>query len=190
MDQLEARQFPAQVFARKLKSDDDNLLAMLYTDNYAHLERYVLKNGGTGDEAKDVYQEAFTAVWRNIQLDRFSPATEAEFGAYLIRVAKNKWIDELRRNKNIRMVSVDEKHEADIVAQNDGNETDTYIDAVKKQYRHLGARCRELLGRFYFHKQSLREIAEAFDWTEPSAKNNKYRCLKQLRELVLGKGMK
>src|SRR5690606_37932645 len=45
----------------------------------------------------------------------------------------------------------------------------TEIAVVKKQYQQLGVRCKELLGRFYFRNQSLREIAAAFAWTEASA---------------------
>lgn len=188
MDQFEIRH--PQQFPVLLKSGDGALLKVLYIRHYGSLEHYVLKNNGSTDDAKDTYQEAFIAVWRNVQLDRFVPQDEGEFAAYLIRVAKNKWIDQLRKHKNKHMVSVEEEHVVGITAGEFIDETDTYINTVKKQYVHLGARCRELLGRFYFSKQSLREIAAVFDWTEASAKNNKYRCLKQLRELVLKEGAK
>lgn len=174
-------------FVERLKSDEERLLNALYTTNYKPLKLYVLRNSGSPDDAKDIYQEAFLAVWRNVQTDRFAPRDEQEFAAYLIRVGKNKWIDELRKNKNKQLVSADK---SDITSEEHTDETDTYIHTVKKQYKHLGARCRELLGRFYFSKQSLREIAAVFNWTEASAKNNKYRCLKQLREQVLKEGTK
>lgn len=187
MDQLGSRQLPPS-FAERLKSNEETLLRTLYAGSYRALELYVLRNSGSPDDAKDVYQEAFLAVWRNTQIGRFVPSDEDEFAAYLMRVAKNKWIDELRKQKNKYMVPVDERHESSVASEERGEEIDTYINTVKKQYKHLGARCRELLGRFYFRKQSLREIAAEFAWTDASAKNNKYRCLKQLRDLVIKKG--
>lgn len=188
MDQFEPRQVSPQPFVELLKSDDERILKVLYVNNYHNFEQYVLKNSGTPDEAKDTYQEAFIAVWRNVQLARFLPNNEKDFNAYLFRVGKNKWIDELRKNKYRNTISVDDGHGIDVPAEDVVDETDTYINAVKKQYKYLGARCRELLGRFYFRKQSLREIATEFAWTDASAKNNKYRCLKQLRDLVIKKG--
>ncbi|WP_353125478.1 RNA polymerase sigma factor [Parapedobacter pyrenivorans] len=185
MDQLEFRQFNQRQFSNLLKSGDGTMLKALYLRYYKNIEHYVEKNSGSPDDAKDIYQEAFTAVWRNVQLDRFVPNDEGEFAAYLTRVAKNKWIDELRKNKNKHQVSMGGEHELSMVSEMEADQTDAYIDTVKRQYKHLGERCRELLSRFYFHKQSLRKIAAIFDWTEASAKNNKYRCLKQLRELVL-----
>src|SRR5690606_34431903 len=176
MDQPAFR-LPDDSLVKRIISDEQAVLKQLYIANYEALERYILQNSGGGDDAKDIYQEAFLAVWRNIQIGRFLPRDEGDFEAYLMRVGKNKWIDELRKQKNRYMVPVDERHESDVVSDERGEETDDYINAVKKQYKHLGARCRELLGRFYFRKQSLREIAAEFAWTEASAKNNKYRCL-------------
>lgn len=174
----------------RIKLDETYLMKHLYRAGYSATERYILQNSGTIEDAKDVYQEAFLAVWRNLQLDRFAPGNEGDFSAYLFRVAKNKWIDELRKRKNRHMVSVEEGLDERTFPVEDLDETDAYIDIVKKQYQHLGARCRELLNRFYFRKQNLSEIAAAFDWTAASAKNSKYRCLKQLRDLVLKEGAK
>jgi len=189
MNQPSSRQLRSS-FTERLKSDEESILNALYAANYKPLEVYIVRNSGSSDDAKDIYQEAFLAVWRNIQLDRFAPGDEGEFAAYLIRVAKNKWIDNLRKLKDKHTVSVETAPDEAILTAGTVDETDTYIDTVKKQYKHLGARCRDLLGRFYFRKQSLREIAAVFDWTAASAKNNKYRCLKQLRELVLKEGVK
>jgi len=188
MDRLEFRPFSQEVFADRLKSGEEAILKTLYLRYRGTVEHHVLQNSGSNDDANDVYQEAFIAVWRNVQLDRFVPQDEREFAAYLIRVAKNKWIDELRKSKNKQRVTMDMEFDGGSVQQPEADETDAYIEAVKKQYQHLGERCRELLNRFYFRKESLRKIAEAMGWTEASAKNNKYRCLKQLRELVIKEG--
>lgn len=187
MDQPVSRQTKLSLIDR-LKADDGQTLKALYAANYNTLMHFVLKNNGLEEDAKDIYQEAFLAVWRNVQLERFLPANDSEFGAYLVRVAKNKWIDQLRKQKNRYVVSLDDEHIEHTLAADPAHQPDMYINTVKEQYGRLGARCKELLGRFYFRRQSLREIAEVFDWTEASAKNNKYRCLKQLRELVIKGG--
>ncbi|HMR19206.1 MAG TPA: sigma-70 family RNA polymerase sigma factor [Sphingobacterium sp.] len=168
-----------------LLGDDRHLLQQLYDNNYTMARALIIRNSGTEDECKDIYQEAFLTVWRSIQLQQFSPREEKEFSAYLIRVCKNKWIDELRKRKTQQKTTWEEDYHGQIIEESYNHEADIYIKAVRQQYKLLGQRCRELLGRFYFRKQGLREIATEFSWTEATAKNNKYRCLKQLRDLVI-----
>ena len=61
---------------KAIKANDEAALKNLYKDNYYKIEMYVLNNNGTSEDAKDIYQEAFIAVWRNIQLDKFYPENE------------------------------------------------------------------------------------------------------------------
>lgn len=180
MDQPEERLIDEKQFLSTLRSNDGQLLKRLYLDGFEVVRQYVLRNNGSGDDAHDVYQEAFLATWRNVQLERFSPQDNQAFLAYLLRVGKNKWIDELRkRQTKVAVIQNDPRDEETYDQDIDG-----YIDAVRQQYGKLGERCRELLSRFYFRKQRLRDIATHFGWTEASAKNNKYRCLKELREHI------
>lgn len=167
-----------------IKANDDNVLKALYHDNYSKVESYVLTNSGTTDQAKDIYQEAFISVWRNIQLDKFIPAGETSLAGYLYQVAKNKWLDHLRSSHHTKVIPIEfaevsMRPEEPLTA--DENE---YVIMVKKNLQKLGEDCRKVLTKFYYHKQSLKVIAEEFNWTEATARNNKYRCLQRLRELV------
>ena len=183
MDQSEDRLISEQSFLSTLRSNEGNLLKHLYAEGFDTVRQYVLRNSGSEDDVHDIYQEAFLATWRNLQLLRFSPQNRQAFGAYLLRIAKNKWIDELRKRKSSRK-SLQIYPESDEKDRYD-DEVDEYIDAVRRNYGKLGERCKELLERFYFREQRLREIAAHFGWSEASAKNNKYRCLKELRESVI-----
>jgi len=46
-----------------IKANDSVALQEFYTRNYYKTEAMVLKNNGTQEQAKDIYQEAFIAVW-------------------------------------------------------------------------------------------------------------------------------
>jgi RNA polymerase sigma factor (sigma-70 family) len=169
---------------RAIRANDQKALQLLYRNNYPKVEKYVVDNNGTKDEARDVYQEAFIATWRNIQLDKFKADDPSALPGYIFRIAKNKWIDQLRSKKSKPTLSLEEDQVYGIADDGVPDENKDYIDAVKEEYMSLGQKCRDLLNRFYFQKESLREIAVFFNWTEPSAKNNKYRCLEELRKLV------
>lgn len=154
----------------------------LYTNNYSWAERYVVENSGSEDEAKDIFQEAFIAVWRNIQLDRFHPKNANSLKHYLHQVVKNKWLDHLRsakRRLTKPLYDDDKPEDTDFLHA----EQQDQIDRIKTHFLQLGDVCREVLTRFYYNRESLRTISTTFNWTEATAKNNKYRCLQRLREL-------
>lgn len=166
-----------------IKANDESALKSLYEDNYLKVEMYVLNNKGTSQDAKDIFQEAFIAVWRNIQLDKFYPENESALKGYIYRIAKNKWLDHLRSAHYKKTIEL--KETAETLPEDRLSEEDVqYIIEVKNKFRQLGKNCREVLTRFYYKKESMRTIAEKFEWTEATAKNNKYRCLQRLRELL------
>jgi RNA polymerase sigma factor (sigma-70 family) len=171
-----------------LKESDDTVLQYIYVSNYPKVEQYIVDNSGTADDARDIYQEAFLAAWRNVQLDKFRPQNETAIAGYIFQIARNKWLDQLRSVKNKKTTSLPDdisQQWADSPSLDD--EEMGYLETVKEKYASLGNPCRELLDRFYFKKESMREIAAHFSWTEASAKNNKYRCLQRLRNMVINK---
>lgn len=169
---------------QQIKNCESSMLETIYSANYFKTEYYILQNSGSKEDAKDIYQQAFTIRWRNVQNNRFSPATQDEVAAYLYRVAKNKWIDHLRsgyRTKTIH-TNLTSENVKDDEAVNTAD--DEKIALIKKAFEKLGESCRELLTGFYYKKMSMKKIAEKMGWTDATARNNKYRCVEKLRELL------
>ncbi|RYY59935.1 MAG: sigma-70 family RNA polymerase sigma factor, partial [Chitinophagaceae bacterium] len=167
-----------------IKADDNRVLKALYQENYPKVEKFILANNGSADEARDIFQEAFLACWRNIQLDKFIPENDTALSGYLYRIARNKWMDHLRSGRYLKTVPLmeDQVDQADEVTT--GPEQQAYLQAVRKNFTRLGQSCQEVLTRFYFKKESMSTIAQAYDWTDATARNNKYRCLQKLKEYL------
>ena len=85
------------------------LLKEFYIAEYPKTKYYILKNGGTIDNANDVFQEAFFACWKKLSTGQSSPKNKSEIEAYLFTTAKNKWIDQIRIKDRKKTVSLDEK---------------------------------------------------------------------------------
>lgn len=157
----------------------------VYTECQPVIKIYVSNNNGSREQAEDLYHEAFMTVWRNIKLGKFNPESQGAFNAYLIRVAKNKWIDQLRK-KGVRYAQ--EWKETDEIIQEsmpfNTDEKDEYLDRVVSGFGKLGEQCKKLLSLFYFKNASMKRIAEVFGWADATARNNKYRCLQKLRDIV------
>lgn len=167
-----------------IKANDEKALQHIYTAGYPPVERFVLQNSGTEDDAKDIFQEAFVAMWRNVQLDKFVPTGEGSLNAYLFQIARHKWMDHLRSATVKKTTTLEEKHDITMTFEEMNDKDAERLKAIKEKFKELGDNCRELLIRFYYQKQSLKDIAASQEWTEATAKNNKYRCMERLRKLV------
>lgn len=170
-----------------MKENHPEVMRYIYTTSFPGVESFILRNNGSSEDAKDIFQEAFITAWRNITLDRFEPGGETALSGYIFRIAKNKWLDHLRSARFKTTVSMPDIDKGSTIGETLTADELDYVEQVEKHFRSLGDPCHELLKRFYFQKEKLKDIASFFSWTEATAKNNKYRCLERLRNLVLKK---
>jgi len=173
-----------------IKKNDTNTLRKLYTLNYPKIEAYILQNNGDKDYAKDIYQEAFLAVWQNIKQNKFIPKSENSINGYLYTIARNKWTDVLRSKgfKNTTPISQLTYFETE-GDENNGLDDDILKDqrlqSVMHAFTSLGNGCKDLLKKFYFEKKSMNLIADELKLDSASTRNKKYRCMQKLREIAL-----
>lgn len=169
----------------KIKANNEAALNHLYVKNYNSVERYIITNSGTKDDAKDIFQEAFMATWRNVQLEKYQAKQESGLDQYLFQIAKFKWLDVLRKRKRIQEGEMPENYQLPAEEIEKDSETERRINTITAYFKDMKQPCKELLQKFYYQKQSIRVIATHYSWTEATAKNNKYRCLEKLRKTVL-----
>lgn len=167
-----------------IKKNDAATLKNLYKSNFAKVRRYVLRNSGDEQAAKDVYQEAFVAMWINIKNDKFYAESENAINGYLFQIAKYKWLDQVRslKYKNTTFINREIEFEAPNTAEAEleNKRIGIIMDSIEK----LGERCQLLLKLFYFERRPYREIADIMAMDEASARNAKYRCQEQLKKLT------
>lgn len=173
-----------------IKANNSVVLKQLYMNNYHKIEALVLKNNGTTDHAKDVYQEAFIIVWNNVKSDSFVPHNDTALQGYLYQIAKNKWMDVLRSSRYKKTKSIRHELTAINIQTEPNNEEEQDIFKQKLQqtmeaFKNLGQPCKQLLTDFYFEKITLRDIASKLKIEENTARTKKYRCMEKLRELAL-----
>jgi len=175
-------------FYQAFKENNTTEMEIFYRENFPKVARYIRANNGDLENAKDIFQEAFLTVWQNIKMNKINAETVISLEAYLYKISKNKWLDHLRSLESRKIIYVDEIVDTD--SENENLHQKKELDELKYQklekgFKYLGKGCRILLEKFYFNKMSLREIAIEYNWTENTAKNNKYRCLQQLKKLAL-----
>ncbi|GAB4157618.1 MAG: hypothetical protein Tsb0033_09670 [Winogradskyella sp.] len=173
-----------------IKRNDSITLKRIYNTNYPKIETLVLKNNGTKAYAKDIYQEAFLAVWQNVRQDKFIPQSESSINGYLYTIAKNKWMDVLRSQGYKKTIMASQMSYFEIKdEENNGIDDDILKDKrledVMHAFKNLGDACRSLLRKFYFEKKSMNDIAKELQLDSASTRNKKYRCMQKLKDIAL-----
>lgn len=161
-----------------LRRNDAATVKALYKEHFPAVRQYVVQNSGTDTDAQDMFQEAMAVLWLKSRENTLLPDTEP--GAFLYRVARNKWLDHVRSaaHKHMRVVH-DERQleqEADL---DDGVEE--RLARLRAVYDTLDEKCRTVLDRFYFERKDLAAIATELGVNEESIRTIKYRCMMKLR---------
>ena len=159
---------------------DQAAFARLYT-HFPKVRRLVRDNSGTGDDAKDVFQDSLLIFHRKARSADF--VLTSSVSTYLFSIARNLWREELRRrNRSLTKWEVDElpEEEADLPAMlaREGE-----YSTAEKALRSLGDKCLDVLKRFYIARESLIDIARSLGFAgEGAAKTRKYKCLEEARK--------
>lgn len=92
---LQAQKF-AKLAARVANSQDKEAFSELFDHFAPRLKAYLLRLGAHGGQAEELVQEVMITLWR--KADLFDPA-KSSLATWLFRIARNRRIDALRRDK-------------------------------------------------------------------------------------------
>jgi len=175
------------------KGDQDAFAQLVYAYDQSVL-RIGMNLLRSTDEARDVYQEAFLRVHRNLHTFRF----DCNFSTWLYRIVTNICLDQLRKRKVRKedpvaigadggeynlLESVEEKRaESDPRRLLLGNELKCKIE---QGLTELTPRERLVFEMRHYQGLRLRTIGESLGTTEEAAKNCLFRATQKMR-LKLG----
>lgn len=151
---------------------DARLLEQLKQQNRRGLERVM----------KRYTAYVFLALWHHAPEMRTEHLT-----GYLASIARSKGYNWLRKNRPETMPIDDVviSDDTDVSAQAEQAEL---AGIVQEMLAQLPEQDRELLLRFYFYRQSVREIAGEMHMKESTVKTRMYRSRKKLRQLFTERG--
>ncbi|MFN8349819.1 MAG: sigma-70 family RNA polymerase sigma factor [Spirosomataceae bacterium] len=174
--------YPDAPLILSIKKGDEKALGAFYRENFAKIAHLVLKNSGSEDDAKDVYQEGMMEVIlqvRSAKLDQL----ESRLSTYLYSVCHHKWIDRLRRRNKEAEVAWDET-DMGLILDDDADQT-PYLQALENVMGQIGDKCRDLLQAFYYEKLPMSQIAWRLGFKDDnSAKSQKNKCMDKARDLA------
>jgi RNA polymerase sigma factor (sigma-70 family) len=167
-----------------LKLGDENAYNELYKHCYISVERFILKNRGTTQDAKDIFQDTMLILIEKIQSDNFE--LTATIDTYVYAVSKNLWLKKLRgisAHPEVPLTNLDcnyFKEEMMLIAEDEK----TYLEKIKTLMAKLSAHCYHLLHSMIFENKGIKEVQKIFGYTtKHNAQNQKYKCVEQAKKV-------
>lgn len=171
-----------RIYIEGLLQHDKEVLEKIYKNFSNRIESHIIKNGGTVEDAKDVFQDALMVIYNKSQQKDFQ--LTSQFYTYLFGIARFIWIRKNQKKSNNTsqltnedIYKLDTDIEADLIAQERHN-------IYRSNFKKLGEQCQKLLELFYARK-SMEEIAQIIGFKNGhTARNRKYRCQKKLEQMI------
>ena len=159
-----------------------DILFARYQDYVYHIVYGIV---GSTEEAKDLTQEVFVTVYRNLPKFRQT----ARFATWLYRIAVNRAVDAARGSRKWRFLPIleasgiaerpaDREEEPELVFERTEEREEIQRLLMKCPVNH-----RDVLVLFYYRSLTVEEIAETLGCTESAAKVRLHRARKVFREL-------
>lgn len=161
---------------------DASTLRQVYKKYFDSIAKYVLKNKGTIEDAKDVFQDGIMIIYEKLQQPEFE--LQYSLHTYLFTICRNTWLKKIRK-KSDKGVALPTNLE---LIEEDTFEEEITWRAKERLYREkfkqLGKGCQKVL-QLALAGISMLDIAQKMGFASAGyAKKRKYKCKNQLLKLI------
>ncbi len=163
----------------------DAAVKSVYRDHFESMAWLVKNNNGSQQDAEDIFQEVVVSFIELVQKGKFRG--ESSVKTFLFSMTKNTWLNELKKRgradaRELKYEKAKDQQEMDVshfIAEQEAKKQ--VMDVVGQ----LGDTCRKLLVMFYYESLSMKEILANLEYeNEQVVRNKKYKCLKQLEQMI------
>ncbi len=167
----------------QLKTGNDDALSAIYQSYRSEFISWLINRYQCDmEQARDHYQFAVLKFYENVLSGKLTDLNSS-IKTYLFAIGKNK---ALESRKVANRYTEEPLH--GLRAEDSSDEMmvkEQKMVMIENCLKKLGDPCESLLKQFYYHKKSMDELAEIFQYNNrDTAKNLKFKCLQRLRKLV------
>ena len=151
-----------------IEEGNEFALDVLYKKNYRMIVNLIIRNNGTEEEAKDIFQDSLIVFWQKASSKEL--VLTSKISTYIYSISQNLWRKELIRKKRTS------NEEKDGISNPD-MEVDERVRILNMCIDQLGETCQKVLRYYYFDKLSMNDIAEKLGFSNAdTAKTKRYKC--------------
>ena len=171
-----------QQYIAYISKGESSGLNTIYQTFFPNISRFIQSNGGSVDDAKDVFQDAIVVIYTKSQQADFQ--LTSKFSTLLMGVCRNLWGNVLQKKSRSGVIKTDlskYKDNTDIQSLIENEEiSKLFWDSFQK----LGADCQKVL-QLFFEKKKMTEIQQIMGFGSLSyTKKRKFSCKEKLVDLV------
>ncbi len=182
---MAGKKYNSQQIADGLVAGDRRVIEWLYQNVGQTIRQYILKNSGNDEDMKEVFHLCLLGAIRKLNEGGYSE--QANMEGYLFGIARNIWLDMLRKKKRKReneTTLTDKENwvkdptrtaEQKIVQQEE-------VSLLHRCIKMLSEECRRLFTAHYFKEVSLVEIAEDEGIPAGTIRKRHFDCKRKLRK--------
>jgi RNA polymerase sigma factor (sigma-70 family) len=165
-----------------IRNHDTQTIKSLYETCFPQVRNMVVRNGGSENAAKDIFQEAMIIVYRKIIDNKLN--LSCRLNTYIYAICKRLLIQEHRSSRYLLNLS---SEKADRV--NEPDENDDYNKKVfalfDRQFARLSKACQKIL-TMHFRGKKISEIKKAMKYDNiHHTMDRKYRCKASLIRRIM-----
>ena len=150
----------------------------LYETEFSKIKALVLKNSGSIEDAKDVFQESVIILVEKLSKKGFK--FNSRVSTYLYSVSSYLWMNELR-SRSLHTDKLEQLYDTCDVYMMDYNFDSALEESLLSKLSYLGEACLALLEYYYYKNWEWKDIAAQLGYsTAASARNQKFKCLKKV----------
>ena len=166
-----------------LAKSDKKAVETIYKENYNMVQTLIIRNNGSSEDAKDIFQEAMIVLYEKVRSGTFE--LNCQIKTYVFSVCRRLW---LKRLQQVNRYTTEVDGIQDVILVEEEMEAherrNTEFQLMEKSIKNLGEPCKSLLEAYYLQQKTMQEIASNFGYTNAdNAKNQKYKCLMRLKKL-------
>ncbi|MCW3465350.1 RNA polymerase sigma factor [Chitinophaga nivalis] len=158
-------------------------LQSLYDTCFPTVTAFILRNGGSREDAEDVFQDAISVFSQKLATPDFQLTASPH--TYLYAIARNSWLKQLRQRRH-------ELPETELVTLPVAVEIKQEMppeEQVSGWLQRITRHCRRLLKALFFYQVPMQKLMQQMGWkNRHTADNQKYKCLQQLKKVSTEKG--
>ena len=168
-----------------LRLRSDYIVNFTYKEFFPLIKFLVIDNGGSGEDAEDIFQDGIIILYSKISLNQLT--LTSSFKTYMYSVCRNLWLQKLNKRKAIFDKLTDVEEFIDLpkdFLQEVSNEQIEMHRIIQIHFLSLPEDCQKVL-KLFIKNIPLREIAGIMGFkTENYAKTRKYLCKQELKKRI------
>jgi RNA polymerase sigma factor (sigma-70 family) len=161
-----------------LKMKHEKAIYSVYNSYYPSVEKYVLMNSGSAQDAEDVFQDAVMVLLSYVSRENFNLTCALK--TLVFAIARRLWLKQLRYRSRTETLNEIEIEQKDFITHwEEVESSERKYDSIPQVLSRISVHCSGLLKQLFL----TGKIPEHYK-NNHTMRNQKYKCLEQARKMM------